>query len=792
MGKILKITLLWILLIPIPTTNLCFMPVHGQSNSSANEKHVTGRVIDEETREPIEFTQITLSYKGDTAILSQTISDKSGLFTLSASETGEFTVEAKMVGYASATSAPFTISKTTRVADVGDIELTIDYKTINEIMVKANSNRTTVGIDKTVVNVQDLASGEGGSAADLLTKLPAITKTPGGQIAVHGNSNFLVLVNGKPTALKGNELLQSIPAGEVYKVELITNPSARYDASGTAGIINIITKNNSSSGFSGNINLATDQLGGYSSDIIVNYQSSKIALFLGADHNKRRTSGNSERTTQSADNYTMNQIGEQRAHRLNTGLRAGIEYNPDAKNSLYLSANHGTFDTRNFGDWNSSFSSTTITEENSDRNKRLGSYNGLTGSYQHTFDTNQAIVVSAIWNRNNFDDSYINQVTSDNTIKLEQITRLSKLFDEYQFNIDYNQPLGNWGNIEAGYQFYSDNQDEDYFTERTDASDTESSDNATEFNRTIHSGYLGINGKSSTIEWKAGLRGEYFDRELITNSDNYARDKFDIYPSLHFAWSADAKRKLIVSFNRRTNKPSAAELDPLPRWYDLYLVRTGNPLLTNEISNKVSTLYTYSGDKLSLSSEAYFLSTRNKINNLRFLYDGLIVQQKAFNIGRENVLGLDLNASYILTPWLTLSEKVEYFANRTRADQPENSCNFNQLISFTTSKFTITPTTYLELEVDYYGPSETAQTQMKSFLLAGATFRQQLFKRRMSLTFTGRDIFQLYQSNERYSGFGLTQHTVSEAILPFRVSLSFKINNYKRDLKQSAKTPPGE
>ena len=203
MGKILKITLLWILLIPIPTTNLCFMPVHGQSNSSANEKHVTGRVIDEETREPIEFTQITLSYKGDTAILSQTISDKSGLFTLSASETGEFTVEAKMVGYASATSAPFTISKTTRVADVGDIELTIDYKTINEIMVKANSNRTTVGIDKTVVNVQDLASGEGGSAADLLTKLPAITKTPGGQIAVHGNSNFLVLVNGKPTALKG-------------------------------------------------------------------------------------------------------------------------------------------------------------------------------------------------------------------------------------------------------------------------------------------------------------------------------------------------------------------------------------------------------------------------------------------------------------------------------------------------------------------------------------------------------------------------------------------------------------
>ncbi len=271
-------------------------------------------------------------------------------------------------------------------------KLHIESLALGEVTVRANSSNPVFQLDKRTIYVENQISGAGGSASDILHKLPSVTQSPEGKIAIHGNSNLLIFINGKPSSLKGDELLQSTPAEEVKKIELITSPSAKYDAAGSGGIINLITKKRTMDGFNGNL-FASDQLGGYSGDFLLNYKYKQFSFFAGIDQNRRRNQGEIDYVTDYLS-YQSTQpqfakSGTQKAQRTNTGFRSGFDYTPNERNQLSFTGNGGNFETANNGDWKIAiipFGNISSKWNNaSDVNYRNGRYGGADFTYEHKF-----------------------------------------------------------------------------------------------------------------------------------------------------------------------------------------------------------------------------------------------------------------------------------------------------------------------------------------------------------------------------------------------------------------------
>ncbi len=807
MCKNLKIFLLLIILMPTPNPNHAAPSVseHKFYDGTDKESQIKGKVIDAETKEPIEFANIKLCNEGDSLCHYETFTDKYGNFIINRIVPGSYFLAISYIGLGMDRSRKVIVGGNERTIQLGELPLRTEIKTIGDIVVKAQAGKSAVKLDKTVVYAEDMPHSEGGTAVDVLRNLPSVSQTPSGQISIHGNPNFQVLINGKPTYLKGNEMLQYIPANGIFKVELIGNPSARYDASGTGGIINIITKNTFNSGITGNVNIAGDQLGGYSSDLLINFNSKKISFFTGIDHNRRKTKGEIERWTNNLEEEAETnfyQIGEQQANRDNAGIRTGLDLAITPTNKISLAGNIGDYQITNRGDWTSQISGDGYAnmEENkvTDRNEREGNYGGAYLSLEHqSKDREKNLSLSGAWIFNHYDDSYRNRIDqTDGSNLIDQNTLHDKDYNSYQLNTDYSAPIGRSVKMESGYQLTMDKQDENYFSEHLHESTSLITENGSRFDRSLHAFYAVIGSESSKLEWKAGLRSEYFMRKLQKESgESYRKERWNFYPSIHSSLKINSAHQLSLSYSRRTNKLEASQIDPLPRWYDFYQVRVGNPMLNNEISDRISLAYNLRRKDLSFYAELYILKISDKIDNYKSTYSmDNIIQNTAMNVGTENLAGMEINTEYSITEWWTMTEKVDLFASHLNTKQLPGLSDkrYNQVVSFTTSQFRLSPNTQLEFELSYYSPSKNSQMELGSFLMMGMNFRQQFFKKKLSLTVTGNDIFGLYKADERYTGSGFNQRILSNVVYPVRFSLTYKINNFKREENRIAKLPPAE
>jgi hypothetical protein len=785
---------------------LLIIPVHGYCYlaylSFANERpgQIKGSVVDGETKVPIEYANVSLFLTPDTIPIQITATNGKGEFSFSSLATGKYTISVHFMSFKDFTTQPITLSTQMPVIRLEPIPIQEDAVQIKEITVRANQKKPSYQLDKKTIYVENQLSGSGGSAADLLYKIPSVTQTPTGKIAIHGNSNLLIFINGKPSALKGDELLQNTPAADVKKIELITSPSAKYDASGSGGIINLITKKNSLEGLNGNVQTAMDHLGGYSSDLLLNYKIKKLNLFAGIDHNKRRNEGNIDYLTNyQSDNIHFTKSGLQTAQRINTGFRSGLDLKLSARDQISVSGNAGRFKTTNSGNWMTESSilngsqTTPVKSLSKDENNRQGNYGGVDFSFEHKFSQeNKFLTLSALWNNVNYDDDYLNLINSiAGKEQMRQSTQLNKDYNSFQANADFNLPAGKAGSIEVGYQLTSNHENEKYRSEQGSPVPQLTSSQSSRYNGTIHAAYGTWQVKYKRMDVKAGIRAEKLNRELKFPDSSYPLNRFDLYPTLNCSFKLDSTQEILLSYSRRTDQLKTIQLDPLPRWYDFYNVMMGNPNLNNEITDKISMNYLKNFQNLNLSGELYFYNTTGKIEIIRSLYQNGIIRNRYENMGNEKTLGLEINAGWIVTPWISLHEKMDFIGSAldVRLNGLSNEKSYNQFYCVTTADFTLSPTTLLELDFSWYGPAMTAQSNIEKVFLAGISFRQQFLNKKMTLTITGRDFLGLYKNVEHIHGEDFEQVMTSHNKFPIRFSLSYKFNHFKRDERRIAKSP---
>jgi outer membrane receptor protein involved in Fe transport len=799
-----------ILLVVFLITDLQAQPGRGQNRPTMNsgDGKLSGKVVDAASDAGMEFTSVALYRNRDSSLVTGGITGPDGSFTLSQLPYGKFHLVANFMGYDKKIIEDITITPRNKIASIGTIELKQSAKALDEVEVIAEQSHVEYKIDRKVINVGQDINASTGTAADVLQNTPSVTVDIDGNVSLRGSSNFTVLIDGKPTPMSGNDALQQIPASAIRNIEIITNPSAKFDPDGMAGIINIVSKKNALSGLSGIVNAKIGTRDKYSGDFLLNYRSDRFNAYAGATYRDETYQGNIYYLKEfgSEDSLNFDELNGNR-DRIRQGqeVKAGVDYSFNDNNILGFSAELGSHEFTSMGMQKQRLYDRDLTYNNyilSDNvSSHGGDYYNLNLNYTKKFQKPGHELVSYVslsGHDGSDSDSQIEYPTdSDYEIDNTEVPlkiRTGERGDEYEIRgqIDYTLPIGKEGKLEAGYQLRIDNELEEYLFEQFDPDLNEWTENddfssSTDFYRNIQALYATYGNSIGNYKYQLGLRGEYTDRKIISGQSNEERsiNRLDFFPTLHFSRSFQNNHQLMASYSRRINRPRGWYLEPFLTYMNSTTLRQGDPGLEPEYMNSYEIGYQKSFGPSFIAFETYYKNTVNKIERIQKIHDAeeRITLMTFDNISQDHSLGAELMLNFASLKWLNLnaSTSVYRYWIEGEIDGVEIDTRSNNWHLRLNSTFNISSKTRFQLTTMYMGPSVTAQGEREAFFFTSAALRQDLFDRKLSATLQVRDIFGTMKHEFTSYGPNFKQYVeFSREPRVIMLSLSYKINNYRQ------------
>lgn len=657
---------------------LLFPTVAISSMVTAQVTSVTfsGKITTKE-KAALPYSNIILKKEKDTAFVAGTITNEEGRFSFSGIKPDHYLLETSIAGYSSHKQSVF-IGSLSEFLEIPPIELSLKQEQkqetkIEEVIVSASKkNEIDNKLDKKTYSVADNISQSGGSVLQSMQNLPGIT-VQDGKVQLRGNDKVTVLIDGKQTALTGfgsQTGLDNIPASAIDKIEIINNPSSKYDANGNAGIINIIMKKNKQNGWNGKVGLTTG-LGSLwvrkenlptirpqytltpkiNPSLSLNYRKNKVNLFLQADNLYTETLNKNEFVTRTYDNGTV--INSQLKRNRNTNFfttKTGLDWTIDDQNTLTISGMYGSEKIIDRGDQ---------PFFNGDRSQRLRLWQFLedelkttimgSASYQHKFkEAGHLLNIGFNYTFHREDEKYF----YDNYLPSSTGTDAFKLLSDeqvYDFNIDYVKPL-KYGRIETGIKLRSRSipTNMNFIPGANSVLDVSAGGKADykEFIPAVYGNYIFENEK-----WEAelGLRLEYVKIEYDVNPNHptYKSDGYNYtqpFPNFRLAYKLDDHNKFSVFYNRRVDRPNEVDIRIFPKYDDAEIIKVGNPALRPQFTNSIELGYKYNWDNGYLYSALYHRFANGTITRISSIIPGsnliyAIFQNadKSYNTGIEAI-----------------------------------------------------------------------------------------------------------------------------------------------------------
>lgn len=792
---------------------LNFNLLNAQPSDSREENPVmkqgvlTGKVIDVGNNEPLEFTSVAVFSVADSSLVDGSITGPEGSFRLNGLPFGKYYLIANFMGYEKKTIENIIIEPGERTVDLGELEMRESAQQLEEVEIVADQAHVEYKIDRKVINVSQDINASTGTAADVLQNTPSVTVDIEGNVSLRGSENFTVLIDGKPTSLSGSDALQQIPASAIRNIEIITNPSAKYDPDGMAGIINIVSKKNALRGLSGIFNATVGTNDKYSADFLLNYRTDKFNIFGGLNYSDRNYIGTvySEREFLADTSDFVIIDGTRNRKRGGFELKGGFDYTINDKNTLSFSAETGN---SNFGfggvqkmreyDEVLSYNDYYVNDNFSDFSR---DYFDLNLSYTRKFEEEGHELVAMTY--------FSNEIGEDGDIQTEypanedyeiietllpERIRTGEEGDEqeFRFELDYTRPVGKEGKLEAGYQTRIDQEYERFVFEEFDPDFNdwtlnEDYTNGNDFFRNIQAVYSTYGNKLGQFQYQLGLRGEYTDRRIVSDQggEESGINRFDIFPTLHISRGFKNDHQLMLSYSRRIDRPRGWYLEPFTNYMNSTTLRRGNPDLEPEYVNSFEMGYQKAFGKSFIAFETYFKNTVNKIERIITPYDveNNVILLTFDNISDDFSLGSELMVNFASLKWLELNASATIYRYWIEGEiQGEEidarSNNWNTRLN---STFNITSKTRLQLTGFYNGPSVRAQGTREAFYYASLALRQDLFDRKLSATLQVRDLFgtMKYEFTSNGPNFeSFVRFTREPQVV--MLSLSYKLNNFKQ------------
>ncbi len=767
---------------------------------------VVGKIIENGSKVPLEYANVAVYSASDSSLAGGGIADAKGFFNVPNLAPGVYYLDAKFIGYESTVKKDIKIGRDQFKVDLGVVELFPASANLNEVKVVAQDRAIAYEIDKKIVDPSQFPTAANGTAVDVLSNTPSVSVDIEGNVSLRGSSNFTVLIDGRPTPFSAADALEQIPASTIRNIEIITNPSAKFDPDGNSGIININTKKSKVTGISGIVNANADSYGSLSGDFLVNFKTGKFNFFVGGNKADRKGMGQSNRLniTYGADTVTTNASGENENGHNSWSTKAGVDYYINDKNTLSLAANLNGRSRLNSGindfmeSSTSGYTLNTLTNSEGEGSSENVAFNL---DYKRTFERAGQELTAMLYYSTGTDDelSYFEQFLSDTLLYNGQ--KNWEYGDEGQtrFKLDYVHPISAKMKIEAGYQALLKNEfgwnDVHWYTVADDYEPLKSSQYYTDsdFKQNIQALYATWSNSGNKFGYQLGLRTEYTNR-LITYSgstDEYKIDKWDFFPTVHLSFNISEKQQLTTSYTRRIQRPRGHFLEPFKTYTDAYNIRQGNPGIENEYVDSYEMGYQLQLDKGFISTEVYHRQINNKIEQIRSVYSETVMLQTFDNIGTDYSTGAELMLNYRPVKWWSFNlmgniYRYQILGKLYGKDIDQLSTNWNSRLSNT---FNITKTTKLQIDAMYNSPTTSAQGRRDGFLFSNMAVRQDFFKNKLNVTLSVRDVLNTAKFGFESSGAGFYNKSSFDMKSPvFSLALSYKINNYR----QKQRIPNGE
>ena len=766
-----------------------------------------GRVIDSAGNMPLAGATIQLLKTGKKTPMAGTVSGADGRFRLETSN-GEYEVLWEYAGYQPRRSAAFRLNDATPEKDLGEIRLAPAVAVLQEVVVQAEKSSMQLALDRKIFNVgKDLANA-GGSANDILMNIPSVSVDPEGTVKLRGSDNVRILIDGKPSGLvsiKGGSGLNNLQAAMVERVEIITNPSARYEAEGNAGVINIILKKDRRQGFNGSFELIGGQPVNYGLAANLNYRKDKINFFLnyGVAYRIQPSRGRMTQELYGKDTLRiMKQHDEAELLGFNNNIRAGLDYFFTEKSVLTLAylyrRSQGNrrrsfvyddylFDLNNLQSRQGRTQDEDETEPNTE----------ITVNYKRSFaqkghEFTAEVKYLDYWENSDQTFEQWPEISSGRPVTTAARTIQRSLNDEwekqYLLQLDYVKPLGSEGKFETGLRSSFRNMVNDYVVSERNASGAyvplPGLDNIFEYDENIHAAYSILGNRNGKLSYQGGLRAEWTDVTTILRETGQRnpRNYGNLFPSAHLTYSLPNDHGLQLSYSRRVRRPVYNDLSPYATFSDARNFNGGNPDLDPEFSDVFEIGHLKSFPKGAFSASVYFRNTTEKIERIRQVDKLGNAFTQPQNLLGEKAYGIEATGSANLRKWWKLDANINFFHARVDGSNILSAYKTETFSWFArqTSRFSLKHDLDIQLRMNYEARQRLVQGSRKGYFFTDLSFSKDILAQRGTLTLNVMDVFNSRKVFYIIEGPGF--HT--DALMGFRprqinMTFSYRIRQAK-------------
>lgn len=766
---------------------------------------ISGKVIDAQSGANLEFTNIVVLDQSGKQVKG-TVTGTDGTFIVSGLDDGQYDVKISYIGYEEDILEDLSLAGDKRV-DVGTIELApVSYST-DDVVVSAERAAVSYEIDKKVINVSEQFTASSGTAVDILENVPSVTVDIEGNVSLRGSTSFTVLIDGRPTMLDAADALAQIPSSSIENIEIITNPSAKYNPEGTSGIINIVLKKQERAGISAMLDLNGGLNDKYGAESIVDYKTQEYDLKFGINYSDRVFDVDQlqeRRTILNGNTSYINADGDGEWGRKRFNINTEFTLFPASDNIWTIGGRYSTGERINnsaqhYTEWSDAAPARQLYISQSNGSREYDSYD-VFSSFVHKFDQKgHEISAEFDFDYREGDERTTNELIQGGTIDDGKISTEAGPGREYRIKADYILPFSEDSKFEAGYQSELETSDDNTasYEYNTTTGVYEFQDlysRSTTYHKNVHALYSIYSGKTGMFGYQAGLRGEITDRKIEVSSaaNDFTINRFDLFPTVHFSYEPYQDHQLMASYTRRINRPRGWNLEPFETWQDAYNVRRGNPALEPEYINSFEGGYQTFILNSIFSIEGYYRETTNKIERIHTTYSDNVALSTFENVGEDYAIGTELMFNFdLFTLWNVnlMGNIYSYKVEGELEGQSFERDSFNWDTRFNNT-FKISKNTQIQFNLMYNSPSVSSQGEREGFFGSSLAVRHDMFDKMVSAVLQIRDVF----GTSKYkfttdSGQYYEMREFDRESPMVMLNLKFNFNNYK---DHSQNRQPGE
>ncbi|RUT69250.1 TonB-dependent receptor [Flavobacterium cupreum] len=784
-----------------------------QPSSGSNKVKVTGKVFEKVSRQPLEYATISLMAPNDTKVIAGGITNPKGEFEVAVAP-GTYDIKIEVISFKATEIKQKNIQGDT---NLGVVNLSEDAAQLNEVVVRAEKSTVEIKLDKKVYNVGQDMMVKGGTVSDVLDNVPSVSVDTEGNVSLRGSDNIRILIDGRPSnAINVAEALRQLPADAIDKVEVITNPSARYDAEGGSGLINIILKKGKNQGLNGTFIASTGLPETYGLSANLNYKTEKLNYFTTAGYNYRTNEGagvtNSEYLNE--DGTTKSYLDEDRdTKRIRKGFngRAGVEWiiNPTTFWTNAINYQNNSGEDKDLINYNNFDANRTFTGSTYRLNKGITDSDNIeyTSNLIKNFnDKGHKLTADLSISKNNDDsNSDITGTQRYNSTLNDQVQK------QVQIQTDYVLPISKGSQFEAGYKGSFSNLNNEYYVLDPLGATITNLSNTLEYKENINALYTQYGFKVNKFSYLFGLRWEDTNIEVnLLDTKVFNTKKYNnLFPSAFISYEISDQSNFSASYSKRLSRPRGRFMNPAVNYSSNINIFQGNPDLDPSLTDKFDLGYIKRWDKVTFNTSAYFENTKDVFSFVRYpngqMVGGIpVIVNTPINVGKEQKFGFEFTLNYTPYKWWRLNSNFNLYNVKTTGENTYTDIVTGNLITQDldnqanswfariSSKVTLPYKIDWQLTSMYNGSQKTAQGKNLGQFGMNTSFSKDVLKDKATIAFNVSDIF----NSRKMKSYTYLDEVNSYSEFQFRkrqfnLSFTYRFNKAKNERDKNAAPKEG-